>query len=418
MSSRLARFHILALAMLLLPAAAEAQTHQRRQGLPEAPLDYSFAAGASEVTIPFELAHNHIVIPVSVNGSEPFRVILDTGMPTGGIFLFGNERVLELDLPYGNMQVQIGGVGGDGKFRTAQIAQGLTLRVGDLELRGSNAIVTPPVEHFTADQDGVIGAVLFENFIVQIDYDKMRLRIREPEGFVPPQGASEIPLAIRGRMPFVSATVSVNQGEPIPVEMVLDLGASHALSLKRDSEKGLVPPPGALETVIGRGLTGRVTGQLARIDSLQLGDQELRNVLVSFPESRFQQTISMNSRNGNLGNGTMQRFHVTFDYGNKRLFLKPNNSFKKPFEYDMSGIRLREDRDRPFWIEELLPGSPGLDAGLQVDDILVDVNGRAAEEMGLEELKELFKREGEEVSLIFQRGSERIKVKIKLRRLV
>ena len=48
MSPRLARFHILALAMLLLPAAAEAQTHQRRQGLPEAPLAYSFAAGASE----------------------------------------------------------------------------------------------------------------------------------------------------------------------------------------------------------------------------------------------------------------------------------------------------------------------------------------------------------------------------------
>ena len=84
----------------------------------------------------------------------------------------------------------------------------------------------------------------------------------------------------------------------------------------------------------------------------------------------------------------------------------------------MSGIRLREDRDRPFWIEELLPHSPGRDAGLQVDDILVDVNGRAAQEMGLEEIKELFKREGEEVSLVFQRGDERVTVKIKLRRLV
>ncbi len=418
MSSRPARFHILALAMLLLPAAAEAQTHQQRHSLREAALDYSFAAGTSEVTIPFELAHNHIIIPVSVNGSDTFRVILDTGMPIGGIFLYGTERVQGLDLSYGNMRVQVGGVGGDGKPRTAQIAQGLTLRVGGLEMRDSNAIVTPPLEHFTADHDGVIGAVLFENFIVQIDYDKMQIRIREPEDFVPPQGASEIPLAIRGRMPFEKGTVSVSKGQPIPVEMVLDLGASHALSLKQDSEKGLAPPPGALETVIGRGLTGRVTGQLARIDSLQLGDQELRNVLVSFPESRFLPVISMNSRNGNLGNGTMKRFHVTFDYGNERLFLQPNDSFNEPFEHDMSGIRLREDRDRPFWIEELLPGSPGLDAGLQVDDILVDVNGRAAEEMGLEELKELFKREGEEVSLIFQRGSERIKVTIKLRRLV
>jgi predicted aspartyl protease len=418
MSSRAARFHILALAILILPAAAEAQTRHRRQALAKTALDYTIASGASEVTVPFELANNHLIIPVSVNGSETFRVILDTGMPTGGIFLYGTERVQELGMAYGDMRVQVGGVGGNGKTRTAQIAQGLTLRVGGLEMRQRNAIVSDPVDHFTPYHDGIIGAVLFENFIVHIDYDSMRLRIREPKGFVPPQGASEIPLAIRGRMPYVKGTVSVNQGQPIPVEMVLDLGASHAISLNQDSADGLVPPPGALETVIGRGLIGSVTGQVTRIDSLQLGDQELRNVLATFPDNRYLPTISQGSRNGNLGNGTMKRFHVTFDYGKERLFLQPNDSFKEPFEYDMSGIRLREDRHRPFWIEELLPRSPGLDAGLQVDDILVDVNGRAAEEMGLEEIKELFKREGEEVDLVFQRGNERITVKIKLRRLV
>ena len=152
--------------------------------------------------------------------------------------------------------------------------------------------------------------------------------------------------------------------------------------------------------------------------SLQLGDHVLQNVLVTFPEERYMAILSQNARNGNLGNGTMKRFHVTFDYGNKRLFLQPNRQFKEPFEYDMSGIRLREDRDRPFWIEELLPDSPGLDAGLHVNDVLVDVNGEAAEEMGLGRIKKLFKREGEEVSLVFRRGDERITVKIKLRRLV
>jgi len=418
MPSRPVRFLGFALAMVLLPVASEAQTRHRRQAPTRATLDYTIAAGANEVGIPFELVSNHIVIPVSVNRSEPFRVILDTGMPTGGIFLYGTERVQALDLPYGETRIQIGGAGGDGKPRSARMAGGVTLHVGGLELRDSNVIVSPPVEHFVADHDGVIGAVLFENFIVHINYETMRIRLSEPEGFVPPPGASEIPLTIRGRKPMVKAAVSINQGPPVPVEMVVDLGASHAISLRTDRDNGLAPPPDALDTVIGRGLIGRVTGQLARLDSLQLGDQVLHNVLVTFPEERYMAILSGNSRDGNLGNGTMKHFHVTFEYGKQRMFLEPNDSFKEPFEYDMSGIRLREDRDRPFWIEELLPDSPGLDAGLQVDDILVDINGRPAEEMGLGEIKELFRQEGEEVDLVLLRGDKRIVVKIKLRRLV
>ncbi len=77
-----------------------------------------------------------------------------------------------------------------------------------------------------------------------------------------------------------------------------------------------------------------------------------------------------------------------------------------------------EDRDRPFRVEELLPHSPGLEAGLQVDEVLVDHNRRAAAGMGLEELKKLFRLEREEVSLLVLRGNQRIAVKIQLRHLI
>ena len=39
------------------------------------------------VEIPFELMDEHVVIPVSFNGSEPFRLGLDTGMPFYGATL-------------------------------------------------------------------------------------------------------------------------------------------------------------------------------------------------------------------------------------------------------------------------------------------------------------------------------------------
>jgi len=66
----------------------------------------------------------------------------------------------------------------------------------------------------------------------------------------------------------------------------------------------------------------------------------------------------------------------------------------------------------------LLPHSPGLEAGLQVDEVLVDHSRRAAAGMGLEELKKLFRLEREEVSLLVLRGNQRIAVKIQLRHLI
>jgi predicted aspartyl protease len=39
----------------------------------------TFPAGKSFIEIPFEVAGNWMVIPVSVNGSRPLRFVLDTG---------------------------------------------------------------------------------------------------------------------------------------------------------------------------------------------------------------------------------------------------------------------------------------------------------------------------------------------------
>ncbi len=417
--TKLPRAALLVLGLALVATMVSAQERTVHRGFgPDAEFRYEFLSGGDVVTVPFELVNNHLILEVSVNGSEPFRTILDTGMPMSGMFLYDTERVKALNLPYGDAQVQVGGVGGDGKPKMAKLSSGVTVSIGDLEIEDRRVIVTAPVSHFPDYHAGIIGAALFTNFVVHIDYDEMVVKIYKPGSFQAPEGAATLPITLQHNIPYTEATVTTAAGTKVPLRLVLDLGASHAVSLNSKAHEALVPPKGALQTVIGKGLTGLVTGYVGRVQSFELAGQTLSNVLATFPDSEFQSPRGIDMRDGNLGSGILKRFNVTFDYANKQVLLEPNKSFSDPFRYDMSGIRLREDRERTFWIEELLPDSPASEAGLQIDDILTDVNGKTVAELGLQEIKKLLKREGKKITLGFRRGSERIEVKLKLRQLV
>ena len=62
----------------------------------------------------------------------------------------------------------------------------------------------------------------------------------------------------------------------LPLKLVLDTGASHALSLELDSDPRLVGPAQRLPTDLGQGLGGTVKGYLGRVAALQLGRVRLR----------------------------------------------------------------------------------------------------------------------------------------------
>jgi C-terminal processing protease CtpA/Prc len=165
-------------------------------------------------------------------------------------------------------------------------------------------------------------------------------------------------------------------------------------------------------------MTGDVTGHVGRLRSLTLGGQVLRNVVATFPDSPHQSIGRLDTKNGNLGSGLLRRFNVTFDYAGERMLLEPSGAFRDPFEWDMSGLRIRESADRGVWVEAVLPGSPAEKAGIEADDVLTQVDGKPAGELCAFGIKELLKRDGEKLRLRVQRGSEELTFEIRLRRLV
>jgi hypothetical protein len=411
----------IAVLLSLLPALAGAQQkviHRHGEPLPST-LQFELPAGAAEVSIPFQIANHHLLLPARVNGQGPFQVILDTGMPMEDLMLHDGEKVKALQLPYrDDVQMKIAGAGGKGKGAAARVSEGNTLEIGELRIRGTRVAIIPIPPGFGAYHEGVIGAALFRHFAVSIDNDRKVLTLRRPEDYRPPAGAAVVPMTLEQGRPFVDARVRINDGEPVPVRLVVDLGASHPISINARPERGISPPERTVQTVIGRGVSGEITGRVGRVQSLQIGGLDLTQVVATFPDPDHHSPRGMDARDGNLGNGVLDRFNVTFDYAGSRMILEPTRRISEPFEWDMSGLQAEPTGEGAIRVRRVLHGTPAGEAGVREDDRIVSLDGEAVSAANWFSLRERLRRDGQSVALGLRRGEKPVEVTFKLRRLI
>ena len=412
--------------LAVLPSLAAAQQPEQRIVRHQAAGHDMFAGerfelpeGADAVSVPFRNVNQHILLPVMVNGKGPFDVVLDTGMPIGGVILHDSERVEGLDLSYmDGVQVKVGGAGGKGEAHSARLATNVGLRIGDLAILDARATVVPMPGGFGTYFDGIIGAGLFQNFVVTIDNDRGVLTLSRPESYKPPEGVVAVPITLDGGMPFVEARVQIGDAPAVPVQLVVDIGATHAVSLNEGDDPKIAAPANAIATMIGRGASGEVTGHIGRIRSLEVGGFALPDVVATFPDAAHHWARGMDSRNGNLGNGALSRFNVTFDYAGKRMLLARGKRASEPFEWDMSGMQGEPTGEGTVRVRRVLPGSPAAEAGVEENDRIVRIAGEAVTGENYFTMRERLRKNGETVAVELLRGDKPVSVSIKLRRLV
>ncbi len=303
----------------------------------------------------------------------------------------------------------------------AGVAEGVSLSFPGLELTGLSAIVEPEAGSLGAmlkDVDGIIGFELFSQFAVTIDFDKSEIILVEPEKFKMPSNAEELPLLIKGGFPWLSCSAEMIGGAVAPMELVVDIGASHAISLNVGTHEAIVPPDNSVETLLGKTISGPIYGKVGRIKSLHLGELELHDVMSSFQTGPRHGPSAM-EKHGNLGNGAIRRFNVTFDYSNKRMILVENSHFNEPFEYNMSGIEYTETDEGSLKIERILAGSPAEEAELSPGDLIHSVNGQPLTSISRDELRRILRADGARVriSLTSPAGTAR-DVTLTLRRII
>ena len=385
----------------------------RMMSLPEG--GYEFANDVMSVTIPFKISDNLIVIEMELNNII-YNLVLDTGMPIAGAVLFGSPKADSANLTFSG-QIQIGGV--DGKVIPSDLSMGAVLKVPNLSLTNQMIIVMPKDEkrslHFQG-KDGVIGFSFFSKLIIELDYENKKMIVSKPAFFDPENKGEKIPIEVRGNRIFVKAQVNLEKGSPINTELVLDTGNRSALVLNTNYRPEIILPTKYI-SYYASSLSGKMLRKAGRIKNIQLGNYKLSNIISSFNDGTNGAPPPW-EKEGNLGSEILKRFNVTFNIPGKQIYLKKNNLFSEPFEFNMAGLQFDRDNEKAMVVTNVIPGSPSDKAQILPGDKIIAINDKLSSQLTRDEIENELKFIGKEVNLIISRSNKKLTVSLILTRFI
>jgi hypothetical protein len=274
---------------------------------------------------------------------------------------------------------------------------------------------------FGHDIDGIIGGDFIKQFVVEIDYPAHVLRFHDKDRFAYTGSGESIPMRLNsGGHPIIDADVTVTGRPAIKGKFVIDIGSGGALALHAPfvaQEHLPLADQKTIREIGGGGTGGKVIGRMGSIAELRIGKFQIADTPTLFSEDKGGAFASRELQ-GNIGGQILTKFKVFLDYARDRIILEPNASLKDLIAPASSGLRLiAEGADyKTFRVEELLEDSPAVEAGLQMGDLVLAVDGHAASELTLSTLHETFEKPGSH-KLTVRRAEQTLQITLTPRRL-
>jgi predicted aspartyl protease len=272
---------------------------------------------AALATIPFRWTPGQIEVQVSVNGTPPVWFIVDTGAEYS---ILGERLAQALQL---------------GTFERWQrrFARGVSLRIGDVELRDQEVMILP-LDNFRRQGRAIVGLVgfdFFERYVVEFDYLAHRLAVYEPRTFHSSR-TTTVDLTFAGRLSVVPVTITLAGGRALRARVILDTGASQSLILRHPFAQAHGLGDLARQhptTRAGSVASGTVTFLQLPVERLSLARWSIPGgVLRIYGDSTG--AGGDTRTDGALGNEILRRFRMTVDYSRKQLHLEPNEHLTDP----------------------------------------------------------------------------------------
>ncbi|WP_233244037.1 PDZ domain-containing protein [Tamlana fucoidanivorans] len=409
--------------------------------------------------VKFKLINNLVVIPVEVNGVT-LSFLLDTGVSKPMIFNFLNiSDTLEIK---DTETIYLRGLGGEQSVEALR-SRNNVFKIGDAvklnqdlyAIFNTNLDLAP---RLGIPVHGIIGFDLLKDLIVQINYSTQTIKLTDPEVFTYKscRDCETLNLEFHNNKPYINALVNTNR-QNVVVKLLIDSGSSDALWLFENDTIEVKKESDFFYDFLGHGLTGSVYGKRAKLEALSLKKFKLKDVNVSYPdaESVFH-AQKIKDRDGSLAGNILKRFNITFDYQNAKITLRKNKYFRDKFSYNRSGIELahqgsrlvqevdksarkkenliQEDSQNSFRLDrnldykivlkpayvivELRENSPAQRAGLQINDLLLSINGKSTYQYSLQQIIEKFYAEdGKKIKLKIERDGRILNYSFHLEKL-
>jgi hypothetical protein len=365
-----------------LAAALREAKYQMRSSRPT---DWSLPP-SGRVTIPFRLLNNHVIVDVKVNGKGPFPFLLDTG---------GHAIVTPATLKaLGLSSTGLSTSGGSGeKMVTNGYARIDRFDVGGAALTRQTVATLDfsPLAVEGIQLGGMLGLEFMERFVVRIDYGRRTITIMNPKTFGRAEkkaSGTAIPFTFYEHMPQIKGTfdgkaavLDIDTGSRSDVTMTSPFVERWSL---REAY------PNAILATEGWGVGGPARAYLVRAHSMKLGPVDVPGPIAGLSTAK-NGAMSDRTYDGNVGSGLLKRFVVTFDYGDRMLFLKPATQIDgDTSQFDRSGMWLNQ-ASGGLEVMDLVKGGPADEAGLRIGDIVTKIDGTALDMRSLSEVRSSLK---------------------------
>ncbi len=368
--------------------------------------------GTPAAEIPFTLIGDHIYVEASVNGTGPYRFIVDTG----GVNLIDVELAKQLSLKVTGKETGHG-------TGPETVETGKT-RVGKLGL-GNTTFVSQRFYTFDFTQlyagggvkmMGMVGAGVLRRYVICIAFQNDKIELFDPARLDLRRAGTSLPIAIKeseitvaGSFDGIPGKFQIDTGSPTTLTLTAPFVAKHRLMERF---------PRRVETSSG-GVGGLSREYVVRGKDLVLGSARITDPITSLANvSRGQ--LANSDIAGIVGIGALKRYVVTFDFPGKRLFFSPYDPAPAGLDtYDRSGMRIEKEADG-FRVAFVAAGTPAAEGGVQRGDVIVAVNSRPASSISLPDLRDELRQSpaGSTVALEIESGGKRRNVVVTLHDLL
>lgn len=270
-------------------------------------------------TIPFTLGvGNKIYIKGRINNSDWLNFMFDTGSDQEVISKEGLAKNVKINFNDTKSSVSIGGATSVQNSKTNQ------LEIGNL--RWDNV---PIVKIDGADADGIIGYNVFDNKMVEINYDK-KIMIVHNQPIKVDKSYEELPMMFKGNLPFIEAVLT-NGDKVSKGYFEFDAGSNGSLWVNKEfaTENNLYGVMKKIGETSSWGFDGnKIYNETVLLPKFNFGKLALINVPIDL---ELQSNTNNNFKWGILGMDILKRFNVVLDFINDKVYFKTNSLTTTPF---------------------------------------------------------------------------------------
>jgi hypothetical protein len=170
---------------------------------------------------------------------------------------------------------------------------------------------------------------------------------------------------------------------------VVDTGSTGALTLRRAfvEDHGLNARHTSALRIKSIGAAGPFETILMRLDRFDIAGSRIERPAVRFA-STGQQGLPFTDVDGSIGYEILRQFVITFDYRRGELWFERSSAFGTRTGQGGAGFQAVRMEGAGFGVTTVLPNTAAAEAGLQVSDVITEIDGLSTVSMSQGEFAE------------------------------